>query len=268
LVIVSVQPRWIDLDGAANVRDLGGLPAGDGGSVRPGRLIRADNLQGLTPSDVDRLVAGHDVRAVADLRTQTEVTSEGPGPLTREPRVRIEHLSLLPEAGDNTDVVAADSDDGPVILPWQKRDDHGRRSAAEFYRLYLEDRPDSIVAALRLVAHTHGATIVHCAAGKDRTGVVVAMALDAVGADRVAIVDDYVRTGDRMHQILERLAASRTYAHDLEGVPDDQHLPRPATMETFLSGLDDDFGGTSNWLRKNGWTDADDSALRAALLAE
>src|SRR6266496_4766084 len=70
LVIVSVQPRWIDLDGAANVRDLGGLPAGDGGSVRPGRLIRADNLQGLTPSDVDRLVAGHDVRAVADLRSE------------------------------------------------------------------------------------------------------------------------------------------------------------------------------------------------------
>lgn len=265
---MSVQPGWIDLDGAANVRDLGGLPAGDGRSVRPGRLIRADNLQGLSPSDVERLVVEHDVRAVADLRTHTEVASEGPAPLTGEPRVRIEHLSLLPEAGDNTDVVAADSDDGPVVLPWQKRDDDGRRSAAEFYRLYLEDRPDSIVAALRLIARTDGATIVHCAAGKDRTGVVAAMALDAVGVDRPAIVDDYVRTGERMQQILARLGASRTYAHDLEGVPVDQHLPRPATMQTFLSGLDDEYGGTSGWLRKNGWTDADDAALRAALLAE
>jgi protein-tyrosine phosphatase len=264
---VSVQPRWIDLDGAANVRDLGGLPAGDDRTVRPGRLIRADNLQGLTPSDVERLVVQHDVRTVADLRTQTEVASEGPGPLTREPRVRIEHLSLLPEAGDNTDVVAADYD-GPVILPWQKRDGDERRSAAAYYQLYLEDRPDSIVAALRLIAHTDGATIVHCAAGKDRTGVVVAMALEAVGADRAAIVDDYARTGDRMKQILARLAASRTYAHDLEGVPDDQHLPRPATMQTFLSELDNDYGGTSKWLRERGWTDADDSALRAALLAE
>jgi protein-tyrosine phosphatase len=268
LVIVSVQPRWIDLDGAVNVRDLGGLPAGDGRAVRPGRLIRADNLQGLTPSDVARLVVEHDVRAVADLRTLTELASEGPGPLTREPRVRIEHLSLLPEAGDNTDVVAAEPDDGPVVLPWQRRDPGDRRSAAVIYQCYLDDRPDSVVAALRLVAHTDGATIVHCAAGKDRTGVVVALALDAVGADRAAIVDDYARTGDRMKQILARLSASRTYAHDLEGVPDDQHLPRPVTMRVFLSELDNAYGGTSNWLRKHGWTDADDIALRAALLAE
>jgi protein-tyrosine phosphatase len=134
---MSVQPRWIDLDGAANVRDLGGLPAGNGTVVRPGRLIRSDNLQGLTASDVERLVGEHGVRSVADLRTATEVVSEGPGPLTREPRVRIEHLSLLPEAGDNTDVLAAEAGDGPVILPWQKRDRGDRRSAAAFYQLYL-----------------------------------------------------------------------------------------------------------------------------------
>ncbi len=266
-----MSARWIDLDGAANVRDLGGLPAGDR-TVRRDRLIRSDNLQGLTPADVRRLVDDHDVRTVADLRTQTEVDLEGPGPLTREPRVAIEHLSLFPEAGEHTDVVAAESDeDEPVLLPWQKREadpEHRRRSAVEIYLRYLDDRPDSIVAALRLIAHTDGATIVHCAAGKDRTGVVVALALDEVGVDRDAIVGDYVRTGDRLDALLARLKASRTYASDVGRMPDEQHLPRRETMQGFLDALDEVHGGTSNWLRKHGWTDADAAALRAALLPQ
>jgi protein-tyrosine phosphatase len=263
-----VDARWIDLDGAANARDLGGLPA-DHRWVRPNRLIRSDNLQQLTPGDIQRLVDEHDVRAVADLRTQTEVDLEGPGPLTHEPRIRLVHLSLFPEAGERTDVVAAE-EEGPPVLPWQNMRDERKdqRGAADVYLRYLDDRPDSIVAALRLIAHTDGATVVHCAAGKDRTGVVVALALDEIGVDRDAIVDDYLRTGDRLRQLLTRLKASRTYAHDVRRVPDEQHKPRPETMQKFLTGLDELHGGTSAWLRAHGWTDADAGALRAALLAE
>jgi protein-tyrosine phosphatase len=261
-----VTSRWIDLDGAANVRDLGGLPAG-AGTVRRDRLIRSDNLQGLTPDDVRRLVNDHHVRAVADLRTQTEVDLEGPGPLTAEPEVTIEHLSLFTEAGEHTDVEAAE-EDGPVLMPWQKREatEQQRPSIVEIYLRYLDDRPDSVLAALRLIAHTDGATVVHCAAGKDRTGVVVAMALDEVGVDRTAIVDDYVATGDRLQPLLARLKASPTYAQDVTRMPDEQHLPRRESMAGFLDALDDLHGGTAKWLRKHGWTDADAAALRKALL--
>jgi protein tyrosine/serine phosphatase len=261
-----VTERWIDLDGAANVRDAGGLPAGDR-QVRPDRLIRSDNLQDLTPADVHRLVDDHHVRAVADLRTQVEVDLEGPGPLTREPRVRIEHLSLLAEAGEHTDVVAAE-EDGPVLLPWQQREaaERERPSIVEIYLRYLDERPDSVLAALRLIAYTDGATIVHCAAGKDRTGVTVALALDEVGVDRDAIVADYVATGERLQSLLARLKASPTYSADVQRMPDEQHLPRPESMQGFLAALDELHGGTSNWLRKHGWTDDDAAALRSALL--
>lgn len=266
---MSAQSRWIDLDGAANVRDLGGL-AVDGCLTRRDRLIRSDNLQGLTTSDVEELVGRHHVRAVADLRTQAEVDLEGPGPLVKDPRVAVEHLSLFPEAGEHTDVVAAESD-GPIVLPWQKRDAEPRerrRTAAEVYQRYLDERPDSIVAALRLIAQTDGATVVHCAAGKDRTGVVVALALDEVGVDRDAIADDYATTGERLDGLLARLKASRTYAADVRRLPDDQHVPRRETMEGFLAAVDERYGGTSAWLRKHGWTDADAAALRTALVAE
>jgi protein tyrosine/serine phosphatase len=279
---------WIDLEGAVNVRDLGGLAA-DGGTIRPGRLIRSDNLQGLTAADLRTLVDEHGVRAVADLRTAVEVTSEGPGPMTTESSVRIVHLSLLPEAGENTDVVAAEqiaqvvastTDDevpaprtesdaapGRPLLPWEQRErTHGKMTVPQTYRRYLIDRPDSVIEALRLIANTDGATIVHCAAGKDRTGVVVALALRAVGVEPEAVVADYALTAERIHLILARLGMSETYAGDLEGRA--QRLgPRAQNMEAFLVALDDDFGGVPGWLRTHGWTDEDQAALQAALVA-
>src|SRR3954471_14949944 len=112
--------NWIELVGADNARDLGGLPTEDGRVVRPGRLIRSDSLQDLTPADVRRLVDELKVRAVADLRTGVEVAGEGPGPMTRESDVRVEHLSLFPEPDD---VSVSESADGPVVLPWQEREE-------------------------------------------------------------------------------------------------------------------------------------------------
>jgi protein-tyrosine phosphatase len=263
--------RWIDLDGAANVRDLGDLPTVDGGRTRRDRFIRADNLQGLTDADVRVLLDEHDVRAVADLRTGVEVAAEGPGPLTREPSVNVQHLSLFPEAGQNTDAAALD-DDAPVVLPWQNRDrtpaetEGPRQGAVGVYLRYLEERPDSVLAALRLIADTDGATIVHCAAGKDRTGMVTALALAEVGVTREAIVEDYVQSGERIDAIMARLRASRTYAADLENRSTDNHRPRRATIERVLDAVDEDFGGAPAWLRAHGWTDDDAAALRKHLL--
>ncbi|WP_375482008.1 tyrosine-protein phosphatase [uncultured Jatrophihabitans sp.] len=267
-------PLWITLQGADNVRDVGGLPTVDGGTVRPGRLIRADSLQTLTDSDVHLLVDVVGVRAVADLRSDVEVDNEGPGPLTREPRVEIAHLSLLPDAGTATDAAAAeDGVDAPVILPWQGRDetltdDERRRGASAVYLHYLAERADSIVAALRLVAYTDGATVVHCAAGKDRTGTVVALALDQIGVERAAIAADYALSAERVPQIFARLAQRRTYADDIRPKADDvdRHKPKAETMVVLLAAVDETHGGTQAWLRAQGWTDEDDAALRAALL--
>jgi protein-tyrosine phosphatase len=271
--------RWIELDGAVNVRDLGGLPVQDGGRLAPRRLIRADNLQDLSDRDVRALIEEHQVRAVADLRSTVEVRSEGPGPLTREPSVLVLHASLFIEdelvedgrvAGgliEDRPIAATNSDAGPIVLPWQNLAREDRRSAAHTYQSFIVDRPDSIVAALGLIAHSKGATIVHCAAGKDRTGVVVAIALDAVGVPRAAIIDDYARTAERLPALLARLAASPTYTSDISLDDPQRHAPRPDTMNQFLSALDSEFGGSAGWLADHGWTDADQRALEAKLIA-
>lgn len=270
---MTTTSRWIDLDGAENVRDVGGLPTVGGSVVKPHRLIRSDSLQTLSSADVRFLVDELEVRAVADLRTGVEVESEGPGPMTREPAVDIRHLSLFPEVGENTDALAADDEDEPVVLPWQNRErtesvDQRRRGATGIYLSYLHDRADSIISALRLIAHSGGATIVHCAAGKDRTGVVVALALAEVGVETDAIVDDYAQSAERTSATIHRLAARRTYAADLlDDVDIDQHKPRASTMQRMLAAIDEVHGGVPAWLRAHGWTDEDAAALRAKLLS-
>lgn len=231
------NPQWLPLDGAVNAR-----------VVVPGVLLRADNLQSLSSADVRRLVEDEGLEVVLDLRTDTEVEREGPGPLTTEPRVRIEHHSLYPDSGGNTDLDAA-------VKPWGREDhDHlpGESATVRAYMSYLRRRPDSIVASALTIAHSGAAVLVHCAAGKDRTGVVVALALDAAGVDRDAIVADYVATEQRIDAILARLTASPTYRDELEGSDPRAHAPRAEVMERFFALVDERLGGSAAWLSAQG----------------
>src|SRR4051812_6626694 len=86
---------WIELQGVANLRDVGGLPTVDGGKIVPGRLLRSENLQTLTRSDIEQLL-GFGLSDVVDLRSDYERELEGPGPLSRT-GVRIHDLSLFRE---------------------------------------------------------------------------------------------------------------------------------------------------------------------------
>ncbi|MDP9866502.1 MULTISPECIES: tyrosine-protein phosphatase [Streptosporangium] len=258
--------RWIDLEGAVNVRDLGGLATVDGGTTRFGRVFRSDNLQGLTGRDIQLLVGELKLRHVIDLRSGAEVSLEGPGPLTAVPEVSIHHHTLFAEGGRHTDV-EADTIDADRVLPWQERveEDLAELRVTGFYYAYLRDRPDSVLAALRAMAGGDGAAVVHCAAGKDRTGVVCALALEVAGATREAIVADYTATGERLESILARLRSSATYRDDLDSRPADDHRPRPEYIEQFLQVIDDRFGGPLPWLASHGWTEADSQALRSRL---
>src|SRR6185503_11448128 len=154
------------------------------------------------------------LKNVIDLRSGPEVRLEGDGPLTRIAAVTVHHLTLFSEGGVHTDV-AADVVDVDKALPWQSRPDGQgpeQDRSISHYLGYLRDRGDAVVAALRVMARTDGASLVHCAAGKDRTGVVVALALEVAGVTREAIVADYAQTGERLEAVLGRLRASTTYA--------------------------------------------------------
>jgi protein-tyrosine phosphatase len=259
---------WIDLDGLVNLRDVGGIPTSDGGKIIPGRLLRSDNLQTLTAADVDQLL-GLGLTDVIDLRSDYEAQQEGPGPLVGAD-VRIHQFSLFREW--ELGVGETKPDGRPEVLPEEalpwidlepsvELDDE----VASVYFSYVVDRPDSVLAALRTVAWAPGAALVHCAAGKDRTGTIVALALSVADAERQAIIDDYAASSERVEGVVNRLKASPTYADNLRDRPLSSHLSLPETMISFLRYIDETFGGVQQMLIKMGWTAEDTNQLRSKL---
>jgi protein-tyrosine phosphatase len=245
------SPSWIVLDGAVNAR-----------VVVPGALLRSDNLQSLSARDVRVLLEEEGLEVVVDLRSDVEVELEGPGPLTAEVAVRIEHRSLYPASGGHTDL------DADTITSWgqaAESDSRDEPPAVGAYTSYLRRRPDSVVGAVRTIARADGAVLVHCAAGKDRTGVVVALALDAAGFDRDWIVADYLVTRRRIDAIVARLVSSPTYRAELEGHDPQQHAPIVGTMERVLELVDERFGGSAAWLSAHGLGELDLERLRGRL---
>jgi hypothetical protein len=249
--VATHSPRWIALDGAVNAR-----------AVVPRVLLRADNLQSLTARDIRRLVDEHALEVVVDLRTDVEVKLEGPGPMSAERGVRIELRSLYPDSPGTVEL------DPGAVKPWESRsDDESLQESpvVRAYMSYLRLRPDSIVGAARAIARARGAVLVHCAAGKDRTGVVVALALDAAGVGRDTIVADYLATAKRIEAIFARLVGSPLYHDELEGHDPQRHAPVPGTMERVLELVDERYGGSEAWLLANGLGEPDLQRLRNRL---
>ena len=269
------MPQWIELEELANLRDVGGVPTTDGGVIAPGRLLRSDNLQTLTDADVDALLA-LGVTDVVDLRSDYEADAEGPGPLTKTDVAHHHHSFFrewreavpMEQRQDQADAAEERPEVVPdEALPWVdlKPSVSVENEVVGVYLSYVVDRPDSVVAGLRHIAEADGAALVHCAAGKDRTGTLVALALTLAGADREAVVADYAASSERAQRIVDRLLASDTYAENLRGRPLSSHLSRPETMRGFLEHVDETYGGVEPMLERLGWTADDTARLRAKL---
>jgi protein tyrosine/serine phosphatase len=270
--MTSYAPNWIELEGVVNIRDVGGLPTADGRRIRTGVLIRSANLSFVTEADVARLISELGVRRVLDLRTDVEVRNSEPGLLYGRDGVTFHHLSLYPDGKSEADAARAaqaeaESSDIPdPVAPWAgEQYPEGRDPQVVSYLRYLERRPDSIVAALRAIAEPDGATVVHCAAGKDRTGVVIALALTVAGVPPEVIAADYAVTQSQIAAIIEQLAGNQLY--DLAVDEPDKVPPAEADkMLGVLAAIEADHGGVLAWLAEHGWTDQDTERLRATLL--
>jgi protein tyrosine/serine phosphatase len=271
------RPNWIELDGVVNMRDLGGMVTTGGNEVLPHRLLRSDNLQDLTPQAVEALVGTYEVTDIVDLRTHVEVAKEGDGPLLAVDGVTHHHHTLYREDSTESGIPAAER-----ALPWETDerreaaaaaavDEEHRRSHEQFwsehYLGYLAQRPDSVVAALRAIAASRGAAVVHCAAGKDRTGTVVGLALKVVDVPDELVIADFAASADRVAAIMGRLRAKPAYADNLKDKTVAQQSPTTETMRLLLATLDERFDGPLGWLAQQGWTQADTDRLRRKLLS-
>jgi hypothetical protein len=234
---MDAPSRLVPLEGSFNFRDLGGYPGLDGRHTRWGRLFRADALHELTGDDVAWL-RNLGLRTVVDLRTERELHRSGRGLLEPEPVV-FHHLAVVQEGVRGTVTAKPES----LAAPAPPGDD-----LAERYLWYLDVGQGSLVEALTLLGgDDHYPLVFHCAAGKDRTGVLAALILEIVGVEREVIVSDYVITDERLRFIMDRWRADPEFAERMAKVPPTRYSVEASTMEGFLDGLFEHHGGARAW---------------------
>lgn len=231
--------------GALNFRDVGGLPAGSGGT-RPRVLFRSGNLARLTGEGC-RALADLGVRRIVDLRADDEVATEP----SRVDGLDLETVRIPLFVGSVGSFFAED------------------RSLAQMYRELVDGSAPQLVEAARAVLGAQP-VLVHCTVGKDRTGVTIALLLAAAGVDEDAIVADYARTEALLPP--ERNGRVLAYLRTLH--PDARHLDDlvtrspAAVMRDLLADVRGRYGGAADYLRAHGLTVDEVEALRTHLIAE
>ncbi len=238
--------RHVVLEGAFNMRDLGGIPTADGYTVRTGKLFRADALHNLTPADL-QVLGIYGIASVVDLRREDEIALLGKARLTDHGARHI-HMPLM---GDEA-----------------LHDETQLPSMGEIYTMIAAKWPDRFVRVIEAIAQVENMPAVfHCAAGKDRTGMTAALIYSVLGVERVQIVADYVLTDANMDRILkaERQQAATHSAAPVE-YPASYSRAEAVTISTFLQSLDDQFGSPVAWLKHHGLPDSAIESLRRELL--
>lgn len=239
-----MSERDLAWEGCLNVRDLGGLPVASGGRTRAGVIVRADNVQGLSAAGWETALR-FGVRRVVDLR----FPGEGPDDPAAHAHVEVVAVSLFGEHDPAREAAfderARDAEDVAIVF-------------AEMYIGTLERNRDRVAAAIAAVAESGGAVVVHCFAGKDRTGLVSALLLSLAGVPDDVVAADYALSEPNVARLFQEWVAAATD-------PDERRLRTrvlqapAATMTAVLRWLRESVGGADVYLQGAG---VDPSTLR------
>jgi protein-tyrosine phosphatase len=234
--------RRLPWDALVNARDLGGYPTTDGRAIRWGALVRSDSLSSLTPAGRSALLA-HGVRTVIDLRMPLEVVRD-PNPFGRagDHDIAYHGLSFIDPALEP-----------PGLAP----------TLAEDYLGMLGRFQPQVGRVVTTVARAgDGGVLVHCAAGKDRTGLIVALLLRALGVAPEVIAEDYALTAENLHAEEQRWLADGPGTRAEREATLERVRARPEVMLDVLAAVDERYGGVEAYLREAGVEPGDLDRLR------
>jgi protein tyrosine/serine phosphatase len=240
----EIEERFLPLEGSLNFRDLGGRPTASGRRVRWGRLYRADALHHLTERDVTHLRDAVGLRTIVDLRSTSESDSASPRLLA--PPVVYHRIPLFERERSGE----APSGLGLDML----------------YFAMMGFAQPRIARVVELLAAARDPAVFHCAAGKDRTGVVAAVVLGALGVPDEEIVQDYACTRRSLDRIIERLRATAGYEYVFSELPPETLHAEPDTMERLLRRVGERWGSMQGYLLEAGLAEDTLARLAASLL--
>ncbi len=259
----SAEPA---LTGVRNFRDVGGLPAADGRRVRAGRLFRSGHLAHATGTDRD-VLAGLGLHTVFDFRNAADQALEGPD--IALPGVRNVNIPLS-DATDSEEFWRTVREGTLEELRATLPDGAAAASMLATYRGMVLTRTAEHGRVLRALAGGAVPALLHCAAGKDRAGLTVAVVLLALGVDREAITADYLMSNapHRRYRVLRHEAesiGSEEVARLLAPLFD----AREAYLHAAFAQIDETWGNADRYLSEGlALTPTDRDRLRTALLTD
>ena len=249
-MINDYSDRHHPFEGCFNFRDIGGYPTTNGCRVRWGRYFRAGRQDRMTAEDLEK-VKELGIATQIDLRKPDEVREQGRGPLEGMGATYY-NIAVIPEGG--TDQLSRVVGDTGIS---------GKR-----YLAYLEFGPESWIRMFEIFEQASSQPIVlHCTAGKDRTGVSTAFLLSVLGVDRTLIEADYILTNRDVARQIDFVentiglpeGMNRDSLMRVAGVPED-------AIGDFLDGLEERWGSPVDYLRSIGISDTTMEAVREGFL--
>lgn len=246
----SQRVRRLMWDGCLNVRDLGGFPAMDGRETRWGAVVRSDNPGRLTGAGREALLA-YGIRTIVDLRFPHEL-EEYPHPFA-EPG---EHGIFYTHR--------------PFIRPGAPSPPNlDELSLSENYINMLDRFAPEVSAIVQTIATApEGGVLVHCAAGKDRTGITSAILLDLVGVDRATIAADYALTAECLEPEMTAWLLNGPGTRDEREQILARNRPRAEVMLQVLDHLDSRYGGAEPYLLHGAMDASTLARIRERLLSD
>lgn len=258
----------VPIPGTDNVRDLGGYPAAAGQVVARGRLYRAQALVHPQAGQLHAVWDAAHARHYRDLRVRTIIDLRSADEAGRIPSAWAAAtgaaLLTMPiaEGGEGTDTNYV------RLISSGRMPRFTAEDMARFYCDMLDRRADVFAGAVSVLASgSRLPVLVHCSAGKDRTGIYAALVLEVLGVPRPIVVRDYALTGvlrpNRVAAYAELFSGAGVALDDVRTL-----FETPtAAMETALAHLDSRYGGAAGYLRKGGLTESSLGRIRENLLS-
>jgi protein-tyrosine phosphatase len=248
------QPRDLVWDGCLNVRELGGLPTRDGGETRFGAVVRADSVHQLSEEGWQALV-DHGIRTVIDLRGEHEREEDPPAELP----VEVVHVPFL-EAGEaEWEEIGKELEAAVAAAP------DVATATRDVYLIFLEHFRLNVAGAVRAIAHApDGGIVIHCAGGKDRTGLLSAFLLHLAGVEGDEIAADYSLSEERLRPRHEAWFEAAESEEELERLRRITQTP-VASMTGVFAQLERRYGGVESYLRAAGVTTEELGLVRERL---
>lgn len=243
----NLDKHLLPIEGAHNVRDLGGYPTKNGYYTKEQLFFRSDTTNTMTLQDI-QLLKSRGVTLVNDLRSEQEA-QEKPSVFKNCPGVRYESIPLL----DN------------IHSTFFKKEITDFPPMSELYINLLEDSGDGFARIFHLFAENNGASLFHCTAGKDRTGITAMLLLSLANVDDEIIIADYAATEVYMRPVQERIL-QQLEAAQIQ-VPVTLFSSDPVSMERTLGHLHAKYDDAWNYLMQNGVAEEELAGIRTRFIS-